>query len=332
MQEAWNPIFAKYSDTETKANDYRAAFYPYPSPHDPAVFPNPSLATGLDGWRPHEFKVLPDCLLVALLDVFTLCEQVGQFPSSFYYSYTTLIPKGVSRTPLSLWPISVLPVPYRIYASLRCQTLLHWQNTWVHTSQFAFCKGRSTTSLNSHLSFDLLNRFQQTRAFAGVQFDFAKCFDSIPYSVIFNVLTYHGCDPTFIALLCNLYTNMTRCFRYAGCLGSFWMATNGLLQGDPLSVVILNCVLCPLLSKLSTMGDISVYAFAEDLTIVSSSWDTLSQAFDVLQLFCSTTDLVLNLSKCQLWNKGAPVGNGNYPDIFDQFTFFSPPISPCCPY
>ena len=58
-------------------------------------------------------------------------------------------------------------------------------------------------------------------------------------------------------------------------IGSFWYATNGLLQGDPLSVVILNCVLCSLINRLSTMEDLSVYAFADALTVVSTSWDTL---------------------------------------------------------
>ena len=147
----------------------------------------------------------------------------------------------------------------------------------------------------------------------------ATCFDSIPYTVIWVTLLYYGCDPVFVNLLRHLYTNMSRCFRHAGCLGSFWTATNGLLQGDPLSVVILNCVLCPLLTKLSDIPGLSVYAFADDLTVVSSSWDVLSLAFDVLKLFCDTTDLVLNLSKCQLWNKGVP--GGVYPTDFDQFSF-----------
>ena len=208
-----------------------------------------------------------------------------------------------------------MPVPYRIYASLRCQTLLTWQNSWIHPSQFAFCKGRSTTSLNSHLSFDLLHRYQTYGAFAGIQFDFAKCFDSIPYTVIWDTLQYHGCDSKLICLLQHLYTRMNRCFRYAGCIGSFWYATNGLLQGDPLSVVILNCVLCPLLRQISSLSG----PFADDLTIVSSSWDTLDQAYQVLQLFCTSTDLVLNVSKCQLWNKGSP--QGTYPTDFDQIAF-----------
>ena len=257
LQQAWSPIFAKYTTPEDKASEYRNSFYPHESSFPSFSFPpltlddahyilskklKPSAATGLDGWRPSEIQQLPDCILQALLDVFHLCEAQGKFPSSFYYSYTTLIPKGPSRAPLSLRPITVLPVPYRIYASLRCQTLLKWQHSWIHPSQFAFCKGRSTTSLNSSLSFDLLQRYQCYQSFAGIQFDFAKCFDSIPFSVIWDILLYHGCDANFVTLLQHLYVNMYRCFRYAGCVGSFWQATNGLLQGDPLSVVILNCV------------------------------------------------------------------------------------------
>ena len=137
--------------------------------------------------------------------------------------------------------------------------------------------------------------------------------------MIWDTLQYHGCDPKYIGLLHNLYTHMNRCFRYAGCIGTFWHATNGLLQGDPLSVVSLNCVLCPLFRQLSSLSDLTVYAFADDLTIVSSSWDTLDQAYQLLRLFCITTDLVLNISKCQFWNKGSP--QGTYPLDFNQFTF-----------
>ena len=169
-------------------------------------------------------------------------------------------------------------------------------------------QGRSTTSLNSHLSFDLLARYQSRGCFAGLQFDFAKCFDSVPYSVIWSTLRHFGCDLAFVDLLSHLYNNISRCFRYAGCIGSFWYATNGLLQGDPSSVVILNGILCPLINRLSTVEDLSVYAFADDLTVVSTSWDTFAFAYTVLCQFSASTDLRLNLSKCQLWNKGNPYG------------------------
>ena len=112
LQEAWNPIFAKYPEGENKAVDYHTAFPLTPGTYPSSSFPRLTLdefhyvlrkklktntGTGLDGWRPHEFKNLPDCLLSALLDIFHLCEQVGHFPNSVYYSYTTLIPTGMSR-------------------------------------------------------------------------------------------------------------------------------------------------------------------------------------------------------------------------------------------
>ena len=78
-------------------------------------------------------------------------------------------------------------------------------------------------------------------------------------------------------------------------------------------------MLCPLLNQLSTIQGLSIYAFADDLAVVSSSWDTLHQAYRLLQLFRSSIDLKLNTSKCQLWTKGSPLGN--YPPIFDQLSF-----------
>lgn len=83
--------------------------------------------------------------------------------------------------------------------------------------------------------------------------------------------------------------------------------------------IVLNCVLCPLVHKLFTILDLSVYAFADDLTVVSSSWDSLLQAYVVLQSFSAATDMHLNLHKFQIWNKGNPLCS--YPVVFDQFEF-----------
>ena len=170
-------------------------------------------ATGLDGWRPHELKSLPDCLLAALLDVYDLCEQVGRFPSSFYHSYTTLIPKGLARTPLSLRPITVLFVPCRIYASLRCQTWLKWQDTWIHRQNFRFVK--VVVLLVSTATFPLTLLLGTNITAVLPDYSLTSLNVLILYSIIWSVLQHYGCDPAFIALLSHLYTNISRCFRYA---------------------------------------------------------------------------------------------------------------------
>ena len=40
--------------------------------------------------------------------------------------------------------------------------------------------------------------------------------------------------------LSGMYTQLTRCFEIIGCLCSFFAATNGILQGCPLSVILIN--------------------------------------------------------------------------------------------
>lgn len=58
--------------------------------------------------------------------------------------------------------------------------------------------------------------------------------------------------------------DLTKDFRYAGCVGDPWQATNGLLQGDPPSVVIFLIVFFALCScAFSLVPDLST--FADDL-------------------------------------------------------------------
>ena len=40
--------------------------------------------------------------------------------------------------------------------------------------------------------------------------------------------------------LSGMYTQLTRCFKIMGCLCSFYAATNGILQGCPPSVILIN--------------------------------------------------------------------------------------------
>ena len=55
------------------------------------------------------------------------------------------------------------------------------------------------------------------------------------------------------------------------------------MQGDPLSVVILHCVLKRLLERLIHLPGLSVVA--DDLLVVASSWENFEQTFDILELF-----------------------------------------------
>lgn len=70
---------------------------------------------------------------------------------------------------------------------------------------------------------------------------------------------------------------------------------------------------------LASIPDISCYAFADGLTVISSNWDSLSAAFDVLCSFCS---ILINV-------KFGPRDHlqGPFPQLLNQCTFRFYPFS-----
>ena len=139
---------------------------------------------------------------------------------------------------------------------------------------------------------------------------------SLAYSLILlNVLTLYliqlfGLPLNSMVVILPLSTCCLICtiifrvvFGMQDALAPFWYATNGLLQGDPVSVVILNCVLCPLSNRLSTLEDLSV--LMTFLLFLPHGTHSHLLTLHSVNLVPPPT-FALNLSKCQLWNKGNP--------------------------
>ena len=72
-------------------------------------------ASSLDGWGWRELKVLPVAWYDELARILTVVEDLGVWPDGLLDAYIAMIPKtDGDATPLGQWPLSVLPVVYRI--------------------------------------------------------------------------------------------------------------------------------------------------------------------------------------------------------------------------
>ena len=60
---------------------------------------------------------------------------------------------------------------------------------------------------------------------------------------MFEVCTRLGWDAEVLAALQAMYYQLVRAFKLAGGLGDWWRATNGILQGCPLSVILVNALM-----------------------------------------------------------------------------------------
>ena len=69
--------------------------------------------------------------------------------------------------------------------------------------------------------------------------DYRKCFDVMPQGIGFEVSTRLGFDSEVLAVLKVVYCQVVPPFKLAGGLGHWRRATNRILQGCPLSVILI---------------------------------------------------------------------------------------------
>ena len=115
-----------------------------------------------------------------------------------------------------------------------------WQEAWAHPAAFGFRPARS--ALDGAAVTQVLLELCRLRgwAVAGMNIDHVKCFALIPQAVVLALALELGMDPGTCRALGAMYKQVRRAFRVAGALGLWWQATNGILQGCPLSVILVN--------------------------------------------------------------------------------------------
>ena len=86
---------------------------------------------GLDGWGWNELKALPLSWYVGLALILREVENAGSWPQGLLDACITMIPKADGdSTPLCQRPLCVLPVVYRLWASVRLGHIQKWFYSW----------------------------------------------------------------------------------------------------------------------------------------------------------------------------------------------------------
>ena len=119
---------------------------------------------------------------------------------------------------------------------LRCPCLCAL--VFAKPAAFGFRPARSALAAGTHVLLELcrLRRW----AVARMSIDYVKCFDLIPQAVVLALALELGMDLGTCRALGAMCKQPRRAFKIAGALGLWWQATNGILQGCPLSVILVN--------------------------------------------------------------------------------------------
>lgn len=317
LRRDWLPIFAKHTVHGTSPPDPAKFMDKYRDllSKSEQVLPAMSLedlkmalarmdskgAAGLDGWKPVDFKALPDGILELLLMIYDRIESTGEWPSQVCWAGISLIPKGEGGEPLDLRPITVTTVFYRLWAAARVKHCIPWQSSWIRPGQHGSRSEHSTMDALAQVSLAFEEAELHGAQVRGVAIDLAKAFDNIPIEVAFQVLQAFGIDDKLMRAIRGIYSQVKRRFKIGGYVGKPFTSTNGILQGCPVSVMLLNALMAVLHRVLEP--HVNVQSYVDDLTVVGGVGG-LKEAVREIEQFIHLTDQRVNVKKTKVFGLG----------------------------
>ena len=207
-----------------------------------------STAGGLDGWAWNEIKALPLPWFSGLAILLELVESTGNWPQGLLDAYIAMIPKADGdSTLLGQRPLSVLPVVYRLWASLRLGHLREWVEVWLAKSVYSLGNGLSSVEAWFSTALDIEEVLSGT---GGDQLhvmvaDVIKSFDTVCRSILDCALGRLGLPGWFRKVYFSFHSQVRLRFKLAAGLGEPWSRDGGIPQGCPLSMIFIVALYVP---------------------------------------------------------------------------------------
>ena len=266
---------------------------------------NPKKAPGPDKIKPLQLKHLPKNTLQLLTNIFNACTTIGYFPNNWKEATIAVLPKPGKnyRDPANYRPISLLPIPGKIYEKLlltRLNNHLH-QNKTIKSSQFGFKRGRSAAQQVLKLTFEIASTLAfPKKSLPAIFFDLSFAFDSIHHQLLLQK-TKSLVPKTFHSLLTSFLSNRTFKVRYQSHTSSQRKILAGVPQGSVLSPTLFSLFL----NDIPSTPGVQDYMYADDVaftaksTLFTKSVRLLQKATTTFQTWCRQNGLTINNKKCQ---------------------------------
>ena len=263
-------------------------------------------AAGMDHLLPYELKVA--CLWCpsinsSIADLFSL---IG--PQELTKGAVSFLPKPCESCPQAdnFRPLTILSSLYRLWAKIRHDQLCeYWLPLWKPAYAYGLKQSHAADALAFQTCFEITEAMHQGYFSAGISYDMKKCFDSIPVNLVLQVFNFRGADSKIFKALDGFYKHHEKFFRLEGAYTTAFRPSNGIVQGCPLSMLLLTCLISTWLEHVHASNcNGTAHSYADDISLWAKSRRKLDLCSlirnmrDLTAKFITRSGMTMNLSKC----------------------------------
>ena len=166
-------------------------------------------ANGMDLWSIKLLKRLPGPFWDKLAELLQMVEKTGTWPDRVAEGFTSLVPKGEGGgDPMKLRPLTGLSQIYRIWAGVRMEDAMEWQEGWAHEESYAFRPHRSSPDAAAVLTLLIELSHALKAPIVGAGSDYTKCFDLVPQAISIEMLDIQGMEAGVLRAFRGMYQQL----------------------------------------------------------------------------------------------------------------------------
>lgn len=216
-------------------------------------------------------------------------------------------------------PITLLNSDYKLMTKALASKLATVAPAIIHEDQAGFIPGRR---IFDHIRLSqLMIEYAEMEELNGaiVALDQEKAYDKIDHAYLWRVLRHMNFPEPFIRTLQHLYAGAESCVIINGVKSELFKIRRGVRQGDPISCLIFNFAIEPLVCALrkSSLRGLSVPGeemrliaklFADDTTVYLSADDDYEVMYSIADRWCRAARARFNAEKTEV----LPIGSRVY--------------------
>lgn len=299
-------------------------------------------AAGIDAITAEVLKVDLDTAANTLEEIFRCIWDKENIPDDWKKGIIVKLPKKGDLTCAGNWRgITLLCLPAKIMGKIIIRRLRDQVDAKLRREQAGFRAGRGTREQ----TFTLRNIIEQSLEWNAslylVFIDYMKAFDSIHQDTLWKIMKLYGVPSKFIKLVRMFYSDVKCSVISDGGLTNWFEVKSGVKQGCVMSgflfLLMVDWIMTQAVKdnntgiKWSMMEQLEDLDFADDIALLSSTWNQMQRKLSKIKHFGDQTGLRINIGKTKSMcvnanNRAFSLGQEEIEEV-DSFTYLGSEVN-----